>query len=346
LRQERDTFARVVAAAPEPSVRTGAYGAMMIGDGKPDAAWQLALGQEGHLLDLLRGVPYLGRHDALRGQLFGPIRGLVSEAKDPATRAEAIGMLGWTRRDSATFELLAQEVIKGKDENARRAALRSLQVMPEDAWPAAGIEPLARAIVTQVGALPPGTRTEPAVLDEIQFGERLAARIGGDAAKAIRRDLRALGVHVVKIQTLPEKLSFDLRWFAVEAGKPVQIVLVNPDAMPHNLVLGQPGSLQEIGTAGGAMPMPTDPAATAKAFVPDSPLVLAATRLLKEGETDRLGFNAPREPGEYVFVCTFPGHWVRMYGVMLVVDNLEAWEAKPVVPLDPMTKQPFTSQRN
>jgi hypothetical protein len=31
---------------------------------------------------------------------------------------------------------------------------------------------------------------------------------------------------------------------------------------------------------------------------------------------------------------------------MLVVDKLDAWEAKPAPPIDPMTKQPFTSQRN
>jgi len=35
-----------------------------------------------------------------------------------------------------------------------------------------------------------------------------------------------------------------------------------------------------------------------------------------------------------------------MYGVMLVVENMESWEAKPSVPTDPMTSQPFTSQRN
>ncbi len=117
--------------------------------------------------------------------------------------------------------------------------------------------------------------------------------------RAVRRDLRALGVQVVRIQTLPEKLSFDLKWFVVEAGKPVQIVLFNPDAMPHNLIVSRPGSLEAVGTAGGAMPMPTDP--DAKAFVPDSPAVLFSTKLVKEGETERLGFTAPKEPGEYVY---------------------------------------------
>ena len=63
------------------------------------------------------------------------------------------------------------------------------------------------------------------------------------------------------------------------------------------------------------------------------------------GESDRLNFNAPTTPGEYNFVCSFPGHYVRMYGVMLVVPSLDAFEAKPTVPNDPLTGKPYDSQR-
>jgi hypothetical protein len=35
-----------------------------------------------------------------------------------------------------------------------------------------------------------------------------------------------------------------------------------------------------------------------------------------------------------------------MYGVMLVVENLDQWEGAPTVPTDPMTNKPFSSQRN
>ena len=73
--------------------------------------------------------------------------------------------------------------------------------------------------------------------------------------------------------------------------------------------------------------------------------MLYATRLVNEGGTERLDFTAPKEPGEYVFLCTFPGHWVRMYGVMLVIADIEAWEAHPTVPIDPVTSQPFASRR-
>jgi uncharacterized cupredoxin-like copper-binding protein len=344
LRQDRDALAQAAGTAPEALVRTGAYGAMMIADGKPDAAVALA-DKQGHAIDLVRGVRHLGKHESLRAQLFTPVAAYAGQTNNADLRVEAIAALGSTRADAATFDLLAKEVAGGGDDRARAAAIRSLQTIPEAAWPAPRLEALARAIVTNTGALDAATRAEPAALDAIQFGERVAGRLPADTARAIRRDLRALGVRVVRIETIPEKLSFDVRWFAVEAGKPVQIVLVNRDAMPHNLLVGAPGSLEEIGTQGAAMPMPTDPASTAKAFVPDTPLVLQATRLIKEGESERLAFTAPAKPGEYIFVCTFPGHWMRMYGVMLVVDNLDTWEAKPTVPTDPLTKQPFASQR-
>ena len=87
------------------------------------------------------------------------------------------------------------------------------------------------------------------------------------------------------------------------------------------------------------MPMAAD--LDAKPFVPDSPLVIEATPLLQEGQTARLAFTAPSDPGEYVYVCTFPGHWMRMYGVILVVPSLEAWEATPTTPKDPLTGRPF-----
>jgi uncharacterized cupredoxin-like copper-binding protein len=347
LSAERAAIMQLLDTASEPFVVRGGYAALMVADGQSEAAWQLASKRDGHLIELIRAIPQIpasGDAGKVRSQLFTPLAAVMADGKDASLAAAAAGAIGYTRPDAATFDLLAQTIAKSNDAAIRSAAVRSLQAIPENAWPQASIAPLARAIVAKVAALSPAERTEPDTLDAIQFGDKLAAKVTGADGSAIRRDLRALGVQVVRIQTLPEKLSFDVRWFAVEAGKPLQIALVNVDAMPHNLVVGKPGSLEEIGTKGGAMPMPTDP--SVKPFVPNSPQVITATSLLKEGDTERLSFTAPKVPGEYVFVCTFPGHWVRMYGVMLVVDNLETWEAKPTVPIDPMTKQPFTSLRN
>lgn len=343
LREQRQALVQA-AGASQPLVRRAGYGGMMVADGDPGPAWQAAARLEGHLIDLLGSVPLLANANELRARLFTPVAALLAETKDEHTRAAAVTALAWTRRDAATFDLLAREILQGSDAESRAAAIRAVQLIPESAWTPATIEPLAKAIVTMVKDTSAELRTEPATIDALQLGEKLAAALPAAPRLAIRRDLRALGVQVVRIQSVPEQMLFDLKWFAVQAGKAVQIVVANPDAMPHNFVVGQPGSLQEIGTKGSMMPLTADP--DAKAYVPDTPLVLHATRLLSEGETVRLNFTAPAKPGEYVYVCTFPGHWVRMYGVMLVVENLEAWEEKPTVPIDPTTHKPFTSQRH
>jgi hypothetical protein len=123
----------------------------------------------------------------------------------------------------------------------------------------------------------------------------------------------------------------------------VQIILDNPDGMPHNLVITAPGAVQEIGIAGGMLQPPNDP--KLKPFIPDSPKVLFASHLVQPGKSETLAFDAPKDPGEYGYVCTFPGHWVRMYGVMLVVPDLDAYDANPTVPIDPLTNKPFESAK-
>jgi azurin len=322
---------------------TAAYAALLaIG---PDAAgiWSAAAGRPGHLRWLLEGVPALS---AAGPAAFGPdlarliVDGVNSTALEPDVRAAGLLAIG-QRADAASAALLARHLRDSTDLRVRESAATALYANSAlvSLVPAEELERVVGAIHAWVVALAPADRTRAPVLDALALGEALASRLPAGRALEARRSLRALGAQVVRITALVEQVSFDRRWFAVEAGRPVQVVLVNPDAMPHNVVIGRPGSLERIGTSAGAMQMPTDPAA--KPFVPDLPEVLFSTRLAQQDETLRLAFTAPNEPGAYVFACTFPGHWVRMYGVMLVVPNLEAWEAAPTVPNDPITGQPF-----
>ncbi len=348
LRKSRDDLTKAIEGAPvapgSPWVLQGAYGGSLLAATEPRAVWDAAAAREGHTVALLRSVPYLGNAKDLRGQLFDPIAAMLANSKEPAVRAAALSALPWTRADTTAFRLIARDVLERSDPEVHAAAIRALQQLPKEAWPAAEIPPLVRALVEGLKATAPDLRTEPSNIDAMQLAEKLADGLPDEARRATRRDLRAMGVQVVRIQTLPEQMSFDLKWFVVEAGKSVQIVFSNPDVMSHNLLVGKPGSLREIATASGQLTISADP--NVKSFVPDSPLVLQATRLLNWGETARLGFDAPAEPGEYPFLCTFPGHWVRMYGVMLVVSSLDAWEANRTVPNDPMTNRPFASQRH
>jgi azurin len=346
LRTDRAVFETATSASSSPLALAGAYGAMMIADGDPAAAWQAGL-KQGHAVALLRAVPRLPAAGDLRGRLAAPVLEPLDESKDSAVRTAAVAALAATRPDAATFDRLAQELLAppgGADPASRDAAISALRTIPESVWPRERLEPLARAIVAIVKGTPAAKRTDAAMIEAIQLGDKVAALLPDEPRRNIRRDLRALGVQVVAVTTVPEQMLFDLKWFVVEAAKPVQIVLTNPDAMQHNMVIGAPRSVQEIGTAAATLPPPSDP--QAKAYVPDSPLVLQATRLLSGGETQRLNFTAPDKPGEYVYLCTFPGHWIRMYGVMLVVPDLEAWEAHPTKPTDPVTGKPYESQKD
>ena len=58
----------------------------------------------------------------------------------------------------------------------------------------------------------------------------------------------------------------------------------------------------------------------AKHYLPDSPEILAASsRLIGLGQSDLIEFTAPATPGDYPYLCTFPGHWRTMNGVLKVV---------------------------
>jgi uncharacterized cupredoxin-like copper-binding protein len=122
---------------------------------------------------------------------------------------------------------------------------------------------------------------------------------------------------VVQISTIHERMQYTVTEFKVKAGAPVKLILENPDATPHNLMIVKPGSEDEIGQA--ANQMATLPGAFEKMdFVPKSEKVMHATKMLKQGESDTMRFHAPKEPGKYPYICSFPGHYLVMRGVMIV----------------------------
>ena len=129
-------------------------------------------------------------------------------------------------------------------------------------------------------------------------------------------------------------MRYDVPYFAVEAGRPVQVVLRNEDLMPHNLVITAPGALQKVAQEGALLG--PNPGFQKKPYVPGLPEVLFATGMVQSRQQERLTFTAPSEAGEYPFVCTFPRHWMRMYGVMVVVKDLDVWTKNPTVPKDPL----------
>lgn len=121
---------------------------------------------------------------------------------------------------------------------------------------------------------------------------------------------------IIELKVEKEIMQYDKKLITVKAGQKVVINLENPDGMQHNLLIIKPGTLQKVGKA--ADELLSNPKAAEMHYVPQIPEVLHATRLVSSGETVTLEFTVPVEPGDYPYVCTFPGHWRGMNGILRV----------------------------
>lgn len=124
---------------------------------------------------------------------------------------------------------------------------------------------------------------------------------------------------IIELGVVKNEMKYDLESFTVNAGQTISIVFNNDDFMQHNLLIGDIGSLENIGAA--ADKLAADPNAEAKDYIPSIDQVLFSTPLVDPNNTYTLTFKVPEEPGDYPFVCTFPGHWRLMNGIMKVVNT-------------------------
>lgn len=116
-------------------------------------------------------------------------------------------------------------------------------------------------------------------------------------------------------------LGYDKTDLTVKAGQKVKLTFNNTGSIapqPHNFLLIKPGKDQAVGAQANAML--TDPQAMAKHYIPEASKddIIAHTKLVQPNATDTVEFTAPTEAGDYPYICTFPGHWLLMKGVMHV----------------------------
>ena len=116
-----------------------------------------------------------------------------------------------------------------------------------------------------------------------------------------------------------DAMKFSLTEIRVKPGAAVAVTLRNIGTMPkfsmgHNWVLLKKGVAPEKFVELAANAATTD-------YVPREREadILAHTKLLGPKESDTVTFYAPNEPGRYVFLCSFPGHYqVGMRGELIV----------------------------
>ena len=119
----------------------------------------------------------------------------------------------------------------------------------------------------------------------------------------------------LRVQAAPE-LQFSPKELRVKAGAEINLIFENPDPMQHNWVLLDSGTFDTVGAL--ADKLAGQPDGLEKQYLPDTPHILAASKLLAPNESQNLTFKAPSKPGRYPYVCTFPGHWRVMRGELIV----------------------------
>jgi len=119
--------------------------------------------------------------------------------------------------------------------------------------------------------------------------------------------------------TANDTMKFSVTRLEVSAGEDVKVTLTNIGMQPK----------QAMGHNWTLLKKDADPAAFANAAVTHQAQdyfpeelageVIARIKLLGPKQSDTVEFKAPTEPGEYPFLCTFPGHFIAgMKGVLVV----------------------------
>jgi len=151
-------------------------------------------------------------------------------------------------------------------------------------------------------------------------GKSSVAKIGKATGKAIAKRIIDMPAdwtsgpdQTITIGTKPG-LKFDTDKVEVKAGSRVKLVFNNNDDMLHNFVITTPGQANTVGEAALRLNL-NGPKMN---YVPNTPAVLYHTNILQPETAESIYFVAPTTPGNYQFVCSFPGHYSLMQGTLVV----------------------------
>ncbi len=324
LAKSREAFTALASKARHGEARKAAWAAILIADGKADAAWDAATAAKATeaLIQAIAVVP----NPALRAEFQPKLVAALETAKGGTLKAilAALPLMGQANA-TANFGVLANHLIEGKERNT---AVDSIRQLPREAWDKAKAEAIAQSLLVFAKTVPTGKRTEQEFVELNQ----LAIDMAGLADNAtLRKELRGLGVTVFVVKTVREGLKYDTTRLLVEKGKPYEIIFENSDVMPHNLLITDGGKAAELGALTMTMG-PNDKDKQGRQYVPKNFRLAGGTKLLEPGQKEKLELKAPGNEGTQDFVCTFPGHFMTMHGTIVVTKDVDAYLAKNPTP--------------
>jgi azurin len=175
-----------------------------------------------------------------------------------------------------------------------------------------------------MNAIPAGSKADLAanqLIKEVEMKHEHTTMPASTMTKVSSKRITSMPVdwtapdQVLTLGTKPG-LKYDRAELKVKAGAKIQLNFNNNDDMQHNMVITMPNAANEIGAAALDLGL----SGSDLSYVPESAKVLFHTFLLEPGTSETIYFIAPEKAGTYQYVCTYPGHYSIMQGVLKVVN--------------------------
>ena len=324
LRPEENQFLRLAAESKHPAVRQGALAAIARIDLSVDRTAQLAGNKNDGLINLLESLQHIPESET-RALFYEQVRASMLSTENNEIATKAVDTMSTIPGHEAEK---IDDLLSFVEKNQHRSnAVAAIGKIASTHWRPSHATRLVATTIKHVTKVTPAERAATAIADEVKLALKFVDLLPQAERDEARSTLQGFHATVLQLGTLPHRMAYDREKMVVQAGSSVQLVFKNLDNMPHNFVLTKPGALAKTGQR--AETEATLPDTIARHYVPDSSDVLLASRLLQPQEQQTLNFQAPKQPGVYPYVCTYPGHWRRMYGALYVVGNIKLYEATP-----------------
>jgi azurin len=157
-----------------------------------------------------------------------------------------------------------------------------------------------------------GTKEEKSLQESPSASDLMAEAPAYDASK-IDPKAEVVTINLKAIGNTMADISYDNTMIRVKAGTTVKLILENTstdETMLHNFTLIEEGTIDKVAMEGVK-------AGPDKDYIPALREVLVATKMLKPKESVEILFPAP-VAGTYDFICTYPGHSMKMRGKFVV----------------------------
>ncbi len=251
---------------------------------------------------------------AIAGQ---PIPALLDVLKHPTDSVRQRARIELSARDSKEVIAATKEWIKQFDPTKKEDAHPLLEAL----WLSSQHNIRNSELLAALQKSPePHARNAAHVIQHLWYNVEASFR-GGVIAGDVEEKTQKSGIlsdtpelTTIRIATVKERMMYDVKDLTVKPGKKVKLTFVNEDFMPHNILLVQPGKIDEI--ANQALVMGAKGFETG--FIPDNKNIIWHSKLLDAGKEEVIEFTTPTKPGDYPYMCSFPGHSIIMRGMLHV----------------------------